>query len=151
VGRRWLAGLGAGGLVAPLQAGRGRRVAAVGLLVAGTDMAHGGLDRLFGGWHWQSLAFAVLQGVVAVTFSLWVVAWFGRRWTGQGRLAARAGRGAYAAYVLHAPVLVLVPLAARPLPLPPEAKFVLVAVAGVAAAFTMGWAVTRSPLIARFL
>jgi hypothetical protein len=39
VGRRWLAGLGAGGLVAPLQAGRGRRVAAVGLLVAGTDMA----------------------------------------------------------------------------------------------------------------
>ena len=53
--------------------------------------------------------------------------------------------------MLHAPVLVLVSLAARPLPLPPEAKFVLVAVAGVAAAFTMGWAVTRSPLIARFL
>jgi hypothetical protein len=69
----------------------------------------------------------------------------------EGVLAARAGRGAYAAYVLHALVLVLVSLAARPLPLPPEAKFVLVAVAGVAAAFTMGWAVTRSPLIARFL
>jgi hypothetical protein len=126
-------------------------LAAVGLLVAVTDMAHGELDRLFGGWHWPALAFAVLQGAVAVTFSLWVLAWFGRRWTRQGRLAARAGRGAYAAYVLHAPVLVLVSLAARPLPLPPEAKFLLVAAAGVVAAFSVGWAVTRSALVARFV
>jgi hypothetical protein len=53
--------------------------------------------------------------------------------------------------VLHAPVLVMASFAARPLPLPPEAKFVLVAAAGVVAAFTVGWAVTRSALIARFV
>jgi hypothetical protein len=35
--------------------------------------------------------------------------------------------------------------------LPPEAKFVLVATAGVAAAFTVGWMVTRSALLARFV
>ena len=102
-------------------------------------------------WHWQSLAFAVLEGAVAVTWSLWVVAWFGRRWARQGQLAKRAGRGAYAAYLLHPPVLVLLSLAAWPLPLPPEAKFVLVAAAGVIAAFTVGWAVTRSALVARFV
>ena len=131
-------------------------VAAAGLatlstLVAVTSMADKELDPLLGGWHWQSLALAVLEGIVAVTLSLWLVAWFGRRWARQGRLASRAGRGAYAAYILHAPVLVLVSLAALLLRLPPEAKFVLVAAAGVVAAFTVGWALTRSARIARFV
>jgi glucans biosynthesis protein C len=109
------------------------------------------LDRLVGGWHWQSLAFAVLEGGVAVALSLWLVAWFGRRWAQQGRLTKQASRGAYAAYVLHPPVLVMVSLAARTLPPPPEAKFVLVAATGVVAASTVGWAVTRSARIARFV
>jgi glucan biosynthesis protein C len=126
-------------------------LAAAGLLVAVTDTADGDLDRLYGGWHWPSLGFVVLEGIVAVSFSLWLVAWFGRRWTRQGPLARRAGRGAYAAYVLHPLVLVLVSFAARPLPLPPEVKFLLVAPAGVATVFTAGWAVTRSALVARFL
>ena len=126
-------------------------LAAVSLLTAATSLADEELDRLYGGWHWQSLAFAVLEGAVAVSLSLWMVAWFGRRWTQQGRLATRASRGAYAAYVLHAPVLVLASLAAWPLPLPPELKFVLVAAAGVVATFSVGWTVTRSALIARFV
>ena len=45
--------------------------------------------------------------------------------------------------VLHPPVLVLISLGARPLPLVPEAKFVLVAAAGVAASFAVGAAATR--------
>jgi hypothetical protein len=101
--------------------------------VAVTSRADEELTPLLGGWRWQSLAFVVLEGAVAATLPLWMVAWFRRRWTRQGRLARRAGRGAYAAYLLH----------------PPEAKFVLVAAAGVAAAFTAGWAVTRSAPIAR--
>jgi glucans biosynthesis protein C len=126
-------------------------LAAMSLLVAVTSMADEELTPLLGGWHLQSLAFAVLEGAVAVSLSLWLVGWSRRRWADQGRLAARASRGAYAAYVLHAPVLVLVSLVALPLPLPPEAKFFLVAPVGVVAAFTAGWAVTRSALIARFV
>ena len=126
-------------------------LAAFSVLVAVTSLADEELRPLLGGRHWQSLAFAVLEGVIAVTFSLWLVAWFGRRWTQQGRLAARASRGASAAYLLHPPVLVLVSIATLPLPLPPEARFVLVAAAGVVAAFTVGWAVTRSAVIARFV
>jgi peptidoglycan/LPS O-acetylase OafA/YrhL len=126
-------------------------LAAAGLLVAGTSTAGGDLDSLYGGWHWPSLAFVVLEGIVAVAVSLWLVAWFRRRWSQQGRLAERAGRGAYAAYLLHPPVLVLVSFAARPLPLPPEAKFLLVAAVGVVAVFAVGWAVTRSALVARFV
>jgi hypothetical protein len=151
VGRKGLAWSGPGGLVAPLRAGRSRRVGRLSLLVAATSITDEELDRLFGGWHWPSLGFAILEGAVAVAVSLWLVAWFGRRWTKQGRLAKRASRGAYAAYVLHPPVLVLASLAARPLPLAPEAKFLLVAAAGVVAGFTLGWAISRSALVARSL
>ena len=126
-------------------------LAAAGLLVAATGTADGDLARLYGGWHWPSPVFVVLEGMVAVSFSLWLVAWFGRRWTRQGPLARRAGRGAYAAYLLHPLVLVLVSLAARPLPLAPEVKFLLVAPAGVVAAFSVGWAVTQAAFVARFL
>jgi hypothetical protein len=126
-------------------------LAAAGLLVAVTDTADGDLDRLYGGWHWPSLTFVVLEGMVAISFSLWLLAWFGRRWTQQGRLAGQASRGAYAAYLLHPLVLVLVSFAARPLPLTPEAKFLLVAPAGVATVFTVGWMATRSAFVARFL
>jgi hypothetical protein len=50
--------------------------------------------------------------------------------------------GSYAAYVLHPPVLVALSLLARPLPVVPEVKFVLVAVSGVAA-FAAGVRLTR--------
>jgi peptidoglycan/LPS O-acetylase OafA/YrhL len=101
------------------------------------------LDAVAGGWTWQSATFAVLEGPAAVGFSLWALAWFRRRWDRLGSLTRWAGQGSYAAYVLHPPVLVLASMAARPLPLVPEVKFVLVAAAGVVASFALGAAVAR--------
>jgi glucans biosynthesis protein C len=101
------------------------------------------LDAVAGGLAWPSAALAVLEGLGAVALSLWLVAWFRRRWDRPGRLLRRAGRGSYAAYVLHPPVLVVLSLLARPLPVAPEGKFVLVAVGGVVAAFAVGVGLTR--------
>jgi hypothetical protein len=123
------------------------RTAAAGalalMLLAVSAVMTDRLDAVAGGWTWQSATFAVLEGPAAVGFSLWALAWFRRRWDRQGLLTRWAGRGSYAAYVLHPPVLVLVSLGARPLPLVPEAKFVLVAAAGVAASFAVGAAASR--------
>jgi glucans biosynthesis protein C len=101
------------------------------------------LDAVAGGWTWPAATLAVLEGAVAVALSLWVVAWFRRRWDRRGRLVQRAGRGSYDAYVLHPPVLVVLSLLARPLPVAPEAKFLLVAMTGVVAAFAVGVGLTR--------
>jgi len=79
------------------------------------------------------------------------VAWFRRRWDRRGRLVQRAGRGSYGAYVLHPPVLVVLSLLARPLAVAPEAKFLLVAVTGVVAAFAVGVGLTRLRLAGRLL
>jgi hypothetical protein len=80
--RRWLEGLNR-------RLVRGCRwTAAVGALalmgLAAWALAADRLDAMAGGWTWPAAAFAVLEGSVAVALSLWVVAWFRRRWDRQG-------------------------------------------------------------------
>jgi glucans biosynthesis protein C len=132
----WIAGVGVLGL----------------FLLGGLHLAvSGALDPMLGGWHWASAGLAIIEAVTAIAVSVWVVDHVGRWWPRQGPVLGRAGRGAYGAYVLHPLVLVLLSWAARLLPWPPEAKFVLVGVVGVAASFALGWTVTRSHLVARLL
>jgi hypothetical protein len=109
------------------------------------------LEAVAGEVTWEAAALAVLEGSVGVALSLWVVAWFRRRWDRHGRLVQRARRGSYGAYVLHPPVLVALSLLARPLAVAPEAKFVLVGGVGVVAAFAVGVGLTRLRLVGRLL
>jgi glucans biosynthesis protein C len=109
-----------------------------GLLLA----VSGGFDPMLGGWRWASAVFALLE-TTAIAVSLWVVDHARRWWPRQGPGLGWASRGAYGAYVLHPLVLVALSWAARPLPWPPEGKFLLVAVAGVLTSFAVGWTVTR--------
>jgi glucans biosynthesis protein C len=53
--------------------------------------------------------------------------------------------------VLHPPVLVALSLLARPFPVVPELKLLLVAALGVPACFTIGCALTRLPGASRVL
>jgi glucans biosynthesis protein C len=115
-----------------------------GLLLAAT----GGLEPMLGGWQWASAVLALLEATTAIAISLWVVDHARRWWPRQGPWLWWASRGAYGAYVLHPLVLVALSWAARPLPWPPEGKFLLVGVAGVIASFAVGWTVTRLHLVA---
>jgi surface polysaccharide O-acyltransferase-like enzyme len=126
----------------------GTAVAATAGLVA--IVASGvGVDVLFGNGTWQSLVFAVLEGVVMVTISLWLLDLFRRRVDHQGRLARRLSRAAYAAFLVHQLVLVAVVLASRHLPGPPELTFITVWVIGVALSFGVGALLVRVPGVAR--
>ncbi len=128
-------------------------VAAVGagltLMLMSWVGARDELDAALGGVGWESLAFAVLYGVVSVAFSLWCLAWVRRRWPTHGPLLTKAGRGSYATYVLHPVVLVLVMLAFRVVPIGPELKFVVVSLVAVPVCFAVGYAVTRLPGVGR--
>jgi hypothetical protein len=137
---------------------RARRLgwlAATGIVLisglAGYTLATDDFESMTGGLHWEAVAFAAIAGVVGVAVSLWVITWFRYRWDHAGPLARRAGRGSYAAYLIHPPVLVLVSLACRPLPLPPEGKFLVVAGVGLPATFALGYALTRAPGLRRIL
>jgi hypothetical protein len=61
------------------------------------------------------------------------------------------GRAAFGAYVVQAPVAVLIARLAGPVPLAPEVKFLFVAPAAVAGSFGLAWLLTRVPGLKRFL
>lgn len=104
------------------------------------------------GAHWQTAVFAVIDGAVAVALSIWVMAWFERRWNGPpGRVTAAAARGSYAAYVLHPVPMVLLSWLLAAAALAAELKFVVVAVLAVPLCFAVGYAVTRIPGVSRVL
>jgi energy-converting hydrogenase Eha subunit A len=146
------------GWLATFDRARARRcgwIAAVGMLIlsglAGWSLANDDFESLVGGPNVQSAAFAAVTGTVAVAFAMWITAWFARRWTSTGPTARRAARGSYAGYVIHPTVLVALSLAAIELPVPPEAKFALVAVIGVPVVFAIGYGFTRVPGVRRFV
>ncbi|QFZ21646.1 acyltransferase family protein [Saccharothrix syringae] len=103
-----------------------------------------------GGWRWQALLFAAVEAVLVVGGSVWLLGWAQRRLTRDGPLATGLARGAFAAFVVQGPVLVLLAVAARPLPLPAEVKAFLVAAAAIAVSFAAGWLLTSRTRAAKF-
>ena len=91
------------------------------------------LESFSGGLTWQALLTAGCEGAISVGLSLWLLGLFQRRFDHAGPVARALGRSAFGAYLLQVPVLLICALLVHPLPIPPEAKFLLVALAGVAA------------------
>jgi hypothetical protein len=75
---------------------------------------------------------------------VWLFGLAQRRLTRGGSLSEACGRGAYAAFILQAPVLLTLMIAARTLPWPAEAKAFGVAALAVPLCFGLGWLVVRS-------
>lgn len=110
----------------------------------GTD-----IDAFGGGGTWQSLVISVLEGVLVVTMSLWLVDLFRRRLDHQSRLAHEMSRAAFAAFVVHQVVLVGLVLASRQVPWAPEVEYATVCLLGVVGSFAVGSLIVRLPGVSR--
>ncbi|HET7244576.1 MAG TPA: acyltransferase family protein [Streptosporangiaceae bacterium] len=114
-------------------------------------LARGEDQALAMGADLPTILFATLDGVIAVTGTLWSLSWLRRRWPTHGPLLGKVARASYATYVTHPLVLTAVMVAFAAVALAPEIKFVLIAAAGVAACFTAGYGLTRVPGISKVL
>jgi hypothetical protein len=124
-------------------------VALLPLLAAAAGVSELGKDAgpFLGGWHWQAFAAAIVEGTLVVAGSVWLLAAAQRRLIQHGRVARACERGSYAAFILQGPVLLGLALAVRPVAAPAEVKAFLVAGAGIALTFWLGWLlVTRTRL-----
>ena len=124
-------------------------VAALVTLMMSLVLARGADQALVMGPDLPTMAFALLDGVIAVTGTLWFVAWLRGRWPTHGALLGKAARASYATYVIHPLVLTAIIVMFASVALAPEIKFVLVAAAAVAACFMAGYALTRVPGISK--
>jgi hypothetical protein len=96
-----------------------------------------------GGWHWQALALDVVEATLVVAGSVWLLALAQRWFTHRATALTRWSRGAYAAYLVQAPVLISLEIAARSLPWPAVIKAVMIAGLAVLGSFGLGWFVTE--------
>lgn len=113
-----------------------------------TELAHDATPFL-GGWTWQALLMATIEATLVVAGSLWLLGLAQRRITGDGPLATACARGAFAAFVLQAPVLLGLAIAARPLAVPAETKAFLVGTLGIVLCFWLGWLLTTRTRVSR--
>jgi hypothetical protein len=128
-----------------LRRGGGRAVVVTSLtlpVVAVATGAHdvtGSLGPYLGGWSWRAVYAAVVESVLVVNDSLWLLGTAQRRFHTHGRVAAAVERSAYAPYILQGPVLLGLAVALRPSPVPALVKAVTVGGVGVVASFALGW------------
>jgi hypothetical protein len=90
------------------------------------------IDLFGGGLHWQAAAVALIEGVVSVGASVWLLGRFQRS---RARAHPNLAAGAYGAFVAQTPVLVAFALLLRPVGWPGEVKFVVLALLGIAGSF----------------
>jgi fucose 4-O-acetylase-like acetyltransferase len=118
-------------------------VASIGVAVALGDEP----EDFFGGRGPYAFVYAMLEGVLVVAGSVWVLAIAQRHLDATGPLRAALARSSYAAYIVQGPVLVGLALLLRPTSFPIDAKALLVAALGVVGSFASAWIlVTRTAL-----
>jgi hypothetical protein len=133
---------------------RGIALAAVTAMVA-LLFVGGALDRiddLMGGWGWLSGGFALLDAVLGVFGSVWLLSVAQTRLDRRLPWGDQAGRSAYAAFMLQGLFLIGTAVALRPLAAPAEVKALLVATVGLVGSFGAAWLlVSRIPGVGRII
>ncbi len=143
--RNWFVGLGDGQGRAWLWVALALAPLFPAMLLAGGAL-EGDLTPFMGGVHWQALAYSVWEQFMCVAMVVGLLVLFRNRLNHQGWLGRAMSAAAYAAYVLFAPVIVLLALALSGIRLNMALKFVLVSPVAVILCFLAGHYVRKLPL-----
>ncbi len=120
------------------------------IMMAGGAMS-GDITPFMGGGTWQSLAYALWESFICAGMSIGVVYVF-RGWANsQGTISKFLVPNAYAAYLIHGPIIVAVAYAASGIDLYPLLKWVLVACVAVPLCFALGELIRNLPYTRRVL
>ena len=119
------------------------------LLLAGVMAAGGPITPehipYFGGWTLQSLGMSFWEQLSGLGLALGVLSWFSRRLDRTSPALSWLGDRAFAVYVFHAPVLIALTVAFRPLGLNPFALAALLTFTTLAATYLVADIARRIP------
>jgi surface polysaccharide O-acyltransferase-like enzyme len=115
------------------------------IFIAGGVM-EGKQDLFMGGVTWQAFITAIWEAFLCVGMVVGLLVLFRRRFNSQGPLLKGMATSAYATYIMHTLVLVLLGLALSAIQLPHLLKFILVAPVAVALSFLVGYGVKKLPV-----
>lgn len=125
------------------------------VLMAGMFITLGALkmdpENFRGGWTWQSAVYSTWEQFSGVALTVGLLVWFRRKFNRQNSLARAASDASYGAYVIHAPVIILIAVLLRGLSLYPLAKFVLLMAICVPVCFTLAHGLRQVPGVRKVL
>jgi surface polysaccharide O-acyltransferase-like enzyme len=105
-----------------------------------------------GGWHWESMTYALWESFLCVSMCIGVIYAFRRFLNHRGKLAGFLVPNAYTAYIIHALVITAVAFFTRDLlPLHPLLKWVVLASVAVPLCFGLSALIRKIPYTDRVL
>ena len=111
----------------------------------------GNVTSFTGGLHWQCFGYALWEQFTGVAMIIALMFLFSKWFNRQGGVAKAMSASVYTAYIIHAPVVVLVTLAMRNISLYPLLKFALALLIAVPLCFALGNFIRQLPLARRIL
>jgi len=121
------------------------------LVVWGGPPPADGPNLYGGGWQPRAFGFALWEQSAGLGLGLGLLAWFHRRGNTAGRFATWLAERAFAVYVLHAPVLVMLTLLLRPVAADPFSRTALLTATGLLASFAVADLAKRVPGLRQIL
>jgi glucan biosynthesis protein C len=104
-----------------------------------------------GGWHWQSLAFALWESFLCLSMCIGLIYIFRHFFNSQRRLVKLLVPNAYTAYIIHAPVITVLAFTVRDVTLYPLLKWVVLSMIAVPICFALSALVRKLPYADRVL
>jgi glucan biosynthesis protein C len=120
------------------------------LFLSGGAMS-GDISAFVGGLHWQCFALAVWEQFTGVAMIMSLLFLSVKYFNHQGKISKAASASAYTAYIIHAPVIILVAIAIRNINLYPLLKFALAVLISVPLCFALANVIRQLPLAKRIL
>jgi len=109
-------------------------------------ITHAEIDSFLGGLTIQAFANALWEQVLGVSMIMALLG-IGKAWSTQGNVLTGMSRGAYAVYILHPLVLVIVSVFLGAVALPSLVKLVLAGSVATAVSFGLAAVLVRTPLV----
>lgn len=105
-----------------------------------------------GGLQWQAFAFSIIQGVLAVSFSIVFIRLFYKKFNFTGTFSSALAGSSFGAYIIHPLIVVLISILLKDIlvgqSLP---KFFIVGVISVALSFTLAYLGTKVPGVRKII
>jgi hypothetical protein len=120
------------------------------LFVSG-GAASGNVSSFMGGFHWQCFGYAAWEQFTGVAMIISLLYIFRKRFNRQTKTAKALSASAYTAYIIHAPVIIIVAIAIRNISLYPLLKFALAVIIAIPLCFILANFIRQLPLAKRIL
>jgi len=121
------------------------------VLFIGGGALEGGTTAFMGGVRWQSLGYSVWEQFMCMAIVVSLLVWFRTRLNRQGALPRRLSASAYAAYIMHQPVVALLAISLRGIRIDMGIKWLVVSPIAVALCFLTGYILKSLPVARRIL